>query len=154
MCTSACLHQPASIAAAPSIWGVSRQGCICWGVTRASAPAFAHIAACPPLNERRSLLVDFLGFGYSDKFRRLCALLGFTVLVRGSNEDCYVERKNRSRPKSSRKGSVFDNECHDLARPVANIGTAYEFLRSPRSEIKGLGQGRVGNDVIASSRDS
>src|SRR2546422_7132870 len=93
------------------------------GVARASAPAFAHIAACPPLNERRSLLVDFLGFGYSDKFRRLCALLGFTVLVRGSNEDCYVERKNRSRPKSSRKGSVFDHECQDLARPVATIGT-------------------------------
>ena len=37
------------------------------GVARASAPAFAHVAACPPLNERRSLLVDFLGFGYSDR---------------------------------------------------------------------------------------
>src|SRR5215469_48167 len=37
------------------------------GVARAAGPAFAHIATRPPLDGRRSLLVDFLGFGYSDK---------------------------------------------------------------------------------------
>jgi pimeloyl-ACP methyl ester carboxylesterase len=37
------------------------------GIARAAGPAFAHIATRPPLNGRRSLLVDFLGFGYSDK---------------------------------------------------------------------------------------
>ncbi len=36
-------------------------------MARAAGPAFAHIATRPPLNGQRSLLVDFLGFGYSDK---------------------------------------------------------------------------------------
>ena len=37
------------------------------GIGRAAGPAFAHIATRPPLDGRRSVLVDFLGFGYSDR---------------------------------------------------------------------------------------
>lgn len=48
---------------------------------------------------------------------RLEPVAQFSLLVQGSsNKDCHVERTQKgSRPKSSREGSVFDDECCDIA---------------------------------------